>query len=184
MTDAQPAEAPGRQNDIRLHPVTAADLALLARLHNTWPATGSAFEWFGFTDPARTQRQWAQDGLLSADSGRLMVLRGEESVGFVSWRSTPFGPLNRGWNIGIGLAPEVQGMGIGTRAQRLLVEYLFDHTEVHRIDAQTNILNIAEQRALEKAGFVREGILRGAQFRSGTYHDMVSYSILRSDLPN
>ncbi|GAB3830677.1 GNAT family N-acetyltransferase [Kribbella italica] len=166
---------------VQLYPVTEADLSLLARLHNTWPAAGSAFEWFGYADPARAQRRWSQDGLLGADSGTLMVRRGEEAVGSVTWRSTPFGPLNRGWNIGIGLVPEAQGAGIGTRAQELLVEYLFDHTEVHRIDAQTNILNLAEQRALEKAGFVREGILRGAQFRSGEYHDMVSYSILRSD---
>ena len=36
-------------------------------------------------------------------------------------------------------------------------------------------------RSLEKAGFIREGALRGAQFRAGGYHDLVGYSILRSD---
>ena len=36
-------------------------------------------------------------------------------------------------------------------------------------------------RALEKAGFTREGVLRGAQFRRGEWHDLVSYARLRND---
>jgi RimJ/RimL family protein N-acetyltransferase len=170
-------------DDVQLRPVTEDDLPLLERLHNTRPASGVAFEWFGFTDPARARRQWVENGLLSAESGSLVVVSNERAVGSVSWRPTPFGPLNRGWSIGIGLAEEAQGAGIGTRAQRLVAEYLFAHTEVNRIDAQTNVRNLAEQRALEKAGFTREGILRGAQFRNGEYHDMVSYSILRQEVP-
>ena len=41
--------------------------------------------------------------------------------------------------------------------------------------------NLAEQRALERAGFTREGVLRHAQFRDGGFHDMVLYSRLRDD---
>ncbi len=41
--------------------------------------------------------------------------------------------------------------------------------------------NLPEQRSLEKAGYVREGIQRGAQFRAGAYHDLVTYSRLRDD---
>jgi len=39
----------------------------------------------------------------------------------------------------------------------------------------------AEQRALEKAGFTREGILRGATYRAGQWHDQVIYSVLRNE---
>ena len=52
---------------------------------------------------------------------------------------------------------------------------------MNRIEAQTDVDNIAEQRSLEKAGFVREGTARGAQFRAGAYHDLVTYSILRGE---
>jgi hypothetical protein len=38
----------------------------------------------------------------------------------------------------------------GTRAQRMLAEYLFAHTQVNRIVAETEVGNVAEQRALEK----------------------------------
>jgi RimJ/RimL family protein N-acetyltransferase len=44
------------------------------------------------------------------------------------------------------------------------------------------VANIAEQRALEWAGFTREGVLRGACFRAGAWRDMVMYSVLRAEV--
>ncbi|MFF4102605.1 GNAT family N-acetyltransferase [Streptomyces sp. NPDC001903] len=49
------------------------------------------------------------------------------------------------------------------------------------MQAWTDVRNLAEQRALEKAGFTREGVLRGAQWRGGRWHDQVLFSILRGD---
>ena len=43
----------------------------------------------------------------------------------------------------------------------------------------TDVENLAEQRALEKAGYHRDGVLLGAQFRAGAYHDLVVYSVVR-----
>jgi aminoglycoside 6'-N-acetyltransferase len=62
-----------------------------------------------------------------------------------------------------------------------LTDYLFDHTRAERIQAWTDCDNLAEQRALEKAGFVREGVLRSAQWRSGQWHDEVIFSMLRAE---
>jgi RimJ/RimL family protein N-acetyltransferase len=167
---------------IGFRPVAQEDMELLEVLNNTCPESGAAFDWFGFSDPANIRKRWAENGLLTADSGMLTVVRDTEALGTVSWRSTPYGPLNRGWNIGIGLRAEFRGHGVGTQAQSLLARYLFAHSEVNRVDAHTNVKNIAEQRALEKAGYTREGVMRGAQFRNGGYHDMVIYSILRGEV--
>jgi aminoglycoside 6'-N-acetyltransferase len=78
---------------------------------------------------------------------------------------------------------DTQGRGIGTKAQRLLVAYLFDHTRAQRVQAFTDVENVAERRALEKVGFVAEGVLRSAQWRQGRWHDQVLYSILREPPP-
>jgi RimJ/RimL family protein N-acetyltransferase len=83
--------------------------------------------------------------------------------------------------IGIDLVPEGRGQGLGTEAQRLLADWLFDTTEANRVEASTDVENLAEARALEKAGFRLEGVTRGAQFRAGAYHDLVLYARLRSD---
>lgn len=119
-------------------------------------------------------------------ASRLLVvlLDGDEPIGFVSWHRTRHGPNagSRAWNIGINLVPGARGHGFGVEAQRLLAEHLFDTTSVDRVEASTDVDNLAEQRALEKAGFTREGVLRGAQHRAGARHDIYLYSLLRSDL--
>jgi RimJ/RimL family protein N-acetyltransferase len=115
----------------------------------------------------------------------LLVTRsdGGAAVGSVQWHAVRYGP-NRGsraWNVGISLMPVERGRGYGSEAQRLLAAHLFETTDAHRVEAATDVENVAEQRALEKAGFVREGVLRGAQFRGGAHHDLVLYSVLRPE---
>ena len=70
---------------------------------------------------------------------------------------------------------------MGTRAQRLLADHLLATTVVERIEASTDVENAAERRSLEKAGFTFEGVLRRAQFRSGAWHDMALYSLVRGE---
>jgi RimJ/RimL family protein N-acetyltransferase len=109
---------------------------------------------------------------------------GSELFGDVSWHPVMYGP-SRGcvaWNIGIVLLPSNRGKGRGTEVLRLLALHLFDTTDIDRVEASTDTANTPTQRALEKAGFTREGVLRGAQLRDGERRDMVSYSILRSDV--
>jgi len=84
--------------------------------------------------------------------------------------------------IGIWLRPLARGRGIGQAAQRELAELFFRHTAVNRVEAHTDVSNIAEQRALERAGFTREGLVRGAQWRAGAYRDGYLYAILRGDI--
>jgi len=111
-----------------------------------------------------------------------MVLVNEEPLGFVSWFKVSHGPPpSRCWNVGIGLLPDHRNRGIGTAAHCLLVDYLFSVSDAVRIEAGTLIDNLGEQRALEKAGFYREGILRSAQYLDGRWRDVVLFSRLRSD---
>jgi RimJ/RimL family protein N-acetyltransferase len=164
-----------------LRPVVEDDLSWLAGLRNGPAATGP-HEWHGWSDPRWERRHWAESGLLGDDGGTLIVLHDTDRVGYVSWRRVTTGPTAFGWAIAAGLAPDFRGRGYGSEAQRLLVRYLFAHTQVNRIEATTEITNVAEQRALEKAGFTREGILRGTTFRQGRWHDQVIYSVLRDEV--
>lgn len=171
--------------DLRLHPVAEGDLSLLERLYGDRATTGE-YEWRGWLDPRWLRRQWDENGMLTEDGGTLMVVLGEDVLGFVTWGKRQTGFRSFCWTIGIGLTPEARGHGHGAAAQRLLTHYLFTHTQVIRIEAETEIGNLAEQRALEKAGFCREGVLRSVNFRGGHWRDGVLYSILRHevDLPD
>lgn len=141
-------------------------------------------QWFGFRDglPA-LRREYDETGFLTADRGRLVVDHDGAYAGRVSWWKSSWGPPATSWcwQFGILLPPDRRGRGIGTRAQQALADYLFAHTTANRIEAVTDVANVAEQRALEKAGFNREGVVRGAQWRGGKWHDQLLYSRLRSD---
>jgi RimJ/RimL family protein N-acetyltransferase len=106
-----------------------------------------------------------------------------ELLGGVSWHAVDYGGTLgcSAWNIGIGLLPSARGRGVGSTAQRLLAEHLFATTPLDRIEAGTDIENVAEQKALARAGFRREGVLRGTQLRGGERHDLVHYGLLRTD---
>lgn len=77
--------------------------------------------------------------------------------------------------IGIWLKRTARGHGVGAIAQRILVDKLFTETETSRAEAHTDVANLAERRALERAGFTREGMIRGAQWRRGSWHDVYLY---------
>lgn len=122
----------------------------------------------------------------SSSIGRLMVVRNADDrpVGTVSWHEVHYGPNpeSAAWNIGISLAADARGRGLGSEAQRLLAQHLFATTPHNRVEAVTDIENLAEQGALARAGFTHEGVLRGAQYRAGGWHDVVVWSVLRGEL--
>ena len=161
--------------------MTEDDLSWLASRRND-PAAAGSHEWHGWRDPKLERRRWDESGLLGESRGTLIVMNGADRAGAVSWRKVQTGPVAWSWAIGIGLAPEFRGRGCGSQAQLLLVRYLFAHTQVNRVEATTEISNVAEQRSLEKAGFTREGVLRGSTFRQGRWHDQVIYSVLRDEV--
>ena len=165
---------------VALRPVAEEDLPFLERLTQDPDAAGE-YAWAGWRNLLRFRQGWAEDRLVGEDGGVLLIARGGERLGFVSWHKVSATPGYYYWNIGIALLPEARGKGYGTQAQRKLAQYLFKHTTVQRIEASTEVGNVAEQRALEKAGFTREGVLRSVGWRDGAYRDGVWYSMLRTD---
>jgi len=168
---------------IQLRPVRRRDIEILAERVNDLDFKGE-YNDFGLRDTEYFEQAFAQDGMLNPMNSTLVVtLHDDQIIGTVSYHMIRYGPNegSRAYNIGIGLDAEYRGRGYGVEAQQLLAEYLFATYTVMRIEATTDIENITEQRALEKAGFTREGILRRAQWRDGSWHDMIIYSKLRDD---
>ncbi|RKR76277.1 GNAT family N-acetyltransferase [Frondihabitans australicus] len=169
---------------VTLRAVLATDLPALSQ-YRLDAAKETGFEFFGFTAANALERRFAQDGLISDAMGTLAVIDHEGALaGSVGWFAVQHGPSTsaRALNVGIGLLPDSRGRGIGTAAQRLLAEYLFENTLIERLEAATDVENVAEQRSLEKSGFTREGVMRHAQYRAGSWHDIVLYSRLRGDV--
>lgn len=170
---------PGVDGLVVLQPARESDLPVLERLTGDPEAAGE-FSWFGW-QASPWPRRWEENRLLGEDLGTLMVVHGDERAGFVQWHRRQLPRTGYCWNVGIALLPAARGRAYGSCAQRLLARYLFAHTLAHRLEAVTEVDNIAEQRALQKAGFTREGITRGAGWRDGAWRDGVTYGFLRTD---
>lgn len=170
-------------NSILIRAVAEADLPQL----DAWagdPAFASEYNTFGLHPHVSLRGPFSETGLLDERQGMLVVVTHDGVlVGDISYRQVAYGP-NRGsqaYAIGISLAPDQRGKGYGAEAQRLLADYLFATYPVQRVEASTDIANLPEQRALTKAGFTREGVVRQAQWRNGAWHDLVQYSKLRGE---
>lgn len=166
--------------EVRIRPYHEEDAAALDVL----PQEPGAFEFYGYRATNAFRARYARDGMISEDHGNLaVVVDGVGLVGDVGWFAVHHGPgsVARALNIGIFLVPDHRGKGYGTIAQRLIADHLFAYTLIERLEASTDVENIAEQRALEKAGFHREGVLRHSQYRDGAWRDTVLFSRLRGD---
>jgi RimJ/RimL family protein N-acetyltransferase len=140
----------------------------------------SPFDEFG----PRSVRTAPQPAALDGNGGLVIVGEDDAVAGDVSWHWVHWGP-NKASHcpmIGIWIRTEHRGRGLGRAAQRELALLFFRHTATNRVEAHTDVLNHAEQRALEAAGFCREGLIRGAQWRDGAYRDGYLYSVLRADI--
>ena len=90
-------------------------------------------------------------------------------------------PWGRSREIGYAVVPGERGKGYGTEAIQIMVDHLFLSKDIVRIQAPTETRNVASRRALEKAGFSKEGIMRKSLYVRGEYRDMYLYSILREE---
>lgn len=139
--------------------------------------------WAGFRSIQGIDRDFAENGLLTDDAGRLIVEADERVAGFVSYTKGRYGIQGDYCEIGIALRPDFRGRGIGWRAQVALTDYLFEHLPIERVQAGTQPENVAEQKSLLKAGFMLEGVIRAAEWRAGAWRDGLLYSRLRHDPP-
>lgn len=164
---------------MRLRRAVISDAEMLDQWNG--PHFVGEFNTFGVPyGPARPAIE--KTGLIGDRAGTMIVETvAGDPVGTVSWHAVHYGPnaASVAYNIGINLIPDARFKGYGPVAQRLLAEHLLATTSVNRIEAMTDVENLAEQKALEKAGFRREGVLFGAQHRAGDWHDLVVYSLVR-----
>jgi len=76
---------------------------------------------------------------------------------------------------------DARGHGYGTEAVGLLLDFAFKDRNLHRLFLHVFATNAAAIRAYEKAGFVREGLLREAAHIDGARQDVVVMGVLRQE---
>ena len=140
--------------------------------------------------------------LASVDDARAMIRSVLESARDGS--AWPFATVENASGRAIGstryfdIRPEHRGLEIGwtwlgvawqrtaanTEQKRLLLAHAFDVLGALRVQLKTDARNVRSQRAIERIGGVREGVLRAHMILpDGHVRDSVMYSITRPDWP-
>lgn len=137
-----------------------------------------------FIDLADT-RQWIDEAL--AASAQLPFAIVETGKGKVvgSTRYLNIRQEHRSLEIGwTWLGQDWQRTGINTQVKLLLLAHAFERLGCVRVEFKTDIRNMRSQRALERMGATREGVLRNHMIVQGDYvRDSVYFSVIERDWP-
>ena len=166
---------------IALRPIREADLPAFIAAHVDIRNRGAFFPLGVLSEPV-LRRRFAETGFWEKAEGTLLIWnRDDEIVGHIEF----FTPVSYwdAFELSYQLYDERHaGNGYTTEAVQLLVDYLYATKKQHRIHLVIVPGNQASLRIAEKCGFVLEGTVRGAFFNAGANHDVLLYSLLRTDL--
>lgn len=81
--------------------------------------------------------------------------------------------------------PSYQRTRVNTECKLLMLRYAFEQLDCIRVQLKTDLRNERSQRAIERLGAVREGVLRDhVILQDGTIRSSVYYSILAREWPS
>jgi RimJ/RimL family protein N-acetyltransferase len=128
-----------------------------------------AVEWLALHPALLRRGEELPLAVVDAQSGELA---GSMSVRFRGEGRGEFGYL---------MAAGFRGRGLGTRALRLFASWAFQTHALARLEVLVQPENEPSLAMAERAGFVREGVLRSYKPVRGRRVDMVMLALLRSD---
>lgn len=168
---------------IYLRPLDEADLDRCLR----WINDSEVLVTLGRRHPlGRTaEQEWLREQYKSEDQMTLAIVLvdGDRHIGNCGFNEIDY--VNRCGMFGILIGEkDVWGQGYGPEAADLILGYGFEQLGLHRIGLEVYSHNPRALRAYEKAGFVREGVLRESYFRNGVYHDTIVMAVLESEWRN
>jgi RimJ/RimL family protein N-acetyltransferase len=120
------------------------------------------------------------DSMMRSTEGYPFAIRLHENdalIGHVELDDVQWAHRSAWVSIAIG-DPANRGLGYGTEALRLLLDFGFRELNLHRVQLTVFSYNAPAIRLYERLGFVREGAHREALLRDGERYDMYLYGLL------
>ena len=169
---------------VTLRPLQRADQAALvaaASADDLWDT------FYASVSQLKQADRWMDAAFEQQDHGRALVFAVETPDGRLvgTTRYMRMAPMHRRLEIGgTFYARSVQRTGVNTEAKLMLLTHAFEQMGVQCVQIRTDALNQRSQRAIERLGATRDGVLRGHQrMDDGRIRDSVVYSILDREWP-
>lgn len=166
---------------LELRPPEGADAPALLALGRDPEVT----RWFSW-GPYRTLAEplaYIEDQAARRERGEqldLVVVHRDHGPVGVTGLSEPH-PRDRRAVVGSWLGRPYWGTGLNAEAKALVFHLAFRRLGLERLGAYADVRHARSQRALEKVGFRREGVLRGFHRHAGEAKDVVVFGLLRED---
>ena len=80
--------------------------------------------------------------------------------------------------------PKFQGMGIGQKITKWLLNYSFSILSLNKVYLYTDVTNQSALNLYKKVGFFQEGILRSDKLKNGILNDRIVMSMLSKEWNN
>lgn len=137
-----------------------------------------------FVDLADT-RQWVDEALATPGQLPFVIVETGKNKVVGSTRYLNIRPAHRSLEIGwTWLGQEWQRSGVNTEVKLLLLTHALERLDCLRVEFKTDARNLRSQRALERIGATREGVLRKHMIVQGDHpRDSVYFSVIDSDWP-
>jgi len=137
-----------------------------------------------FVDMADT-RQWIDQALEASSQIPFAIIELGKNKAVGSTRYLNIRPEHRSLEIGwTWLGREWHGTAINTEVKSLLLAHAFERLRYLRVEFKTDGRNLRSQKALERIGASREGVLRNHMIVQGDHsRDSVYYSVIDRDWP-
>jgi RimJ/RimL family protein N-acetyltransferase len=137
-----------------------------------------------FIDMADT-RQWIDEAIEAPGQLPFAIVEKAKNKVIGSTRYLNIRPEHRSVEIGwTWLGQQWQRTAANTEAKLLLLSHAFDRLGCVRVEFKTDARNARSQRALERIGATREGVLRKHMIVQGNFaRDSVYFSVIDSDWP-
>lgn len=128
-------------------------------------------------------RQWIDEALAVSTQLPFAVVETRKNRVVGSTRFLNIRPEHRSLEIGwTWLGEEWQRTGINTEMKYLLLSHAFERLGCVRVEFKTDARNLRSQRALERIGAQREGVMRSHMIVQGNFvRDSVYFSVIDSD---
>ena len=172
---------------VRLEPMTEEHVPELAEIGVGQPFWD--FMLYGNINTVDDMRSWVQDILARATKGTdlpFVAIHLESGRVAGATRYLNIETQNRALEIGgTWYGSEFQRTVVNTECKYLLLSHAFETLKCIRVQLKTDQRNERSQRAIERIGAVKEGVLRNHMILpDGRYRHSVFYSILDTEWPD
>ena len=169
---------------VRLEPMTEAHIPSLAEIgvgQDFWD-----FMLYGRMVSLKDMRGWVMEILARSGDGTdlpFVAIHLESGKVAGATRYLNITPKDRGLEIGgTWYGVEFQRTVVNTECKYLLLKHAFENLNVIRVQFKTDLRNLRSQKAIERIGAVKEGVLRNQMILpDGKFRDSVYYSVLDSE---